>query len=111
AMLYNGPYPTDFYRLLHTRLHAEFRTQKARDGRGLAETALDLAVQRRPRRLAMLARDVASLPLLKARLQHKRRTTRRNDASLPTALTREQAGTPDEQDILPVVGSGPKGRP
>ena len=110
AMLYDGPYPTKFYRLLHTRLHAEFRTQKARRGRSLSSTALDLATHGRPRRLAMLARDVAWLQLLKARLNQKRRTTRRNDTSLPTELTREQAGTPDEADVLPVIGSGPRQR-
>ena len=106
AMLYNGPYPTAFYRLLHTRLHAEFRTQKVRKGRGLAATAVDLAAHGRPRRLAMLARDLAWLQLLKARLDRKRRTTRRNDTSLPTELTRDQAGTPDEADVPPVASSG-----
>jgi len=29
AMLYRGPYPTEFYRILHGRVHYEFRTWKA----------------------------------------------------------------------------------
>jgi len=29
AMLYRGPFPTEFYRLLHGRVHYEFRTRKA----------------------------------------------------------------------------------
>jgi len=29
AMLYQGPYPTEFYRLLHGRVHYEFRVRKA----------------------------------------------------------------------------------
>ena len=29
AMLYRGPYPTNFYRVLHGRVHYEFRTWKA----------------------------------------------------------------------------------
>jgi len=29
AMLYRGPYPTEFYRVLHGRVHYEFRTWKA----------------------------------------------------------------------------------
>jgi hypothetical protein len=28
-MLYRGPYPTEFYRILHGRVHYEFRTWKA----------------------------------------------------------------------------------
>lgn len=28
AMLYQGPYPTEFYRILHGRVHAEFRLRK-----------------------------------------------------------------------------------
>ena len=29
AMLYRGPFPTEFYRLLHTRVHHEFRMRQA----------------------------------------------------------------------------------
>jgi radical SAM superfamily enzyme YgiQ (UPF0313 family) len=29
AMLYHGPFPTEFYRILHGRVHYEFRTRKA----------------------------------------------------------------------------------
>lgn len=29
AMLYRGPFPTEFYRILHGRVHYEFRTRKA----------------------------------------------------------------------------------
>ncbi|HXQ37800.1 MAG TPA: radical SAM protein [Anaerolineales bacterium] len=29
AMLYRGPFPTEFYRVLHGRVHYEFRTRKA----------------------------------------------------------------------------------
>ncbi len=38
AMLYHGPYPTEFYRLLHGRVHHEFRLRRAwarADWRGL----------------------------------------------------------------------------
>lgn len=33
AMLYRGPYPTEFYRLLHGRVHHEFRARRALAGR------------------------------------------------------------------------------
>ena len=39
AMLYRGPYPTEFYRALHGRVHHEFRLRRAwhqHDWRGLA---------------------------------------------------------------------------
>jgi radical SAM superfamily enzyme YgiQ (UPF0313 family) len=29
AMLYRGPFPTEFYRILHRRVHYEFRTRNA----------------------------------------------------------------------------------
>ena len=29
AMLYHGPYPTEFYRILHGRVHYEFRMRRA----------------------------------------------------------------------------------
>jgi anaerobic magnesium-protoporphyrin IX monomethyl ester cyclase len=29
AMLYRGPFPTEFYRILHGRVHYEFRTRRA----------------------------------------------------------------------------------
>ncbi|HLE27734.1 MAG TPA: radical SAM protein [Anaerolineales bacterium] len=41
AMLHRGPYPTEFYRILHGRVHHEFRLRRAwrkRDWRGLART-------------------------------------------------------------------------
>jgi anaerobic magnesium-protoporphyrin IX monomethyl ester cyclase len=36
AMMYEGPYPTGFYRALHGVVHAEFRAQKAQGARGLS---------------------------------------------------------------------------
>jgi anaerobic magnesium-protoporphyrin IX monomethyl ester cyclase len=37
AMLYRGPYPTEFYRVLHTRVHHEFRLRRAWRGKNLAK--------------------------------------------------------------------------
>jgi len=36
AMLYHGPYPTEFYRVLHTRVHHEFRLRRAWRTRNLS---------------------------------------------------------------------------
>ena len=41
AMLYRGPYPQEFYRILHGRVHHEFRLRRAwhrRDWRGMLRT-------------------------------------------------------------------------
>jgi len=46
AMLYRGPFPTEFYRILHGRVHYEFRTRKAlrqRSLRGLINIPRNLA--------------------------------------------------------------------
>ena len=56
AMLYRGPYPQEFYRLLHGRVHYEFRARRA---------------LRRPsfRGLAMMPRNLAALIRSEIRLR------------------------------------------
>jgi anaerobic magnesium-protoporphyrin IX monomethyl ester cyclase len=71
AMLYHGPFPTEFYRILHSRIHHEFRLRRAWQQKrwatlarapyylfGLAQTELRL------RRMA--ARPQSALPVLDA---------------------------------------------
>jgi anaerobic magnesium-protoporphyrin IX monomethyl ester cyclase len=99
AMLYDGPYPTSFYHLLHSRLHAEFRLQKAKRGHGFVATALGLLKDGHLRRTAALMRDAVTLPLLKTRLELARRRARISGNALPVELSREQAGTPSPQEI------------
>jgi radical SAM superfamily enzyme YgiQ (UPF0313 family) len=98
AMLYDGPYPTSFYHLLHSRLHAEFRLQKARNGRGLVATVAALLGGGRLRRAASVVRDSMLLPVLEARLELARRRARPDASALPIALTRVEAATPSAQD-------------
>ncbi len=98
AMLYDGPYPTSFYHLLHSRLHAEFRLQKVKDGRSLMPTLGSLLRARRARRAATLLRDVVTLPLFELRLEVARRKARHDPCALPTKLSRADAGTPSPQD-------------
>jgi anaerobic magnesium-protoporphyrin IX monomethyl ester cyclase len=104
AMLYDGPYPTSFYHLLHARLHAEFRLREAKRGRGVVSALASLIGARRLRRAAGVVRDAAMLPLLELRLELARRRARRDPYALPTMLTREEAGTPSPQDEA--VGAG-----
>jgi radical SAM superfamily enzyme YgiQ (UPF0313 family) len=45
AMLYRGPFPTEFYRILHGRIHYEFRLRRAwrrRDVKGMGRSPFDL---------------------------------------------------------------------
>jgi radical SAM superfamily enzyme YgiQ (UPF0313 family) len=105
AMLYEGPYPTTFYRLLHGRVHAEFRLQKARRGRGLISTATALIRRGQPRQLAGCVRDATILPILRKRLSRQRTWTRHNDDQLPVELTREQAGSPEQPEEVVPAGS------
>jgi hypothetical protein len=98
AMLYDGPYPTSFYHLLHSRLHAEFRLQKAQRGRGFLPTLAGLLRNGQLKRAAGVCRDVALLPLLQVRLEVARRRAPHDGSSLPTELSRDEAATPSAQD-------------
>jgi anaerobic magnesium-protoporphyrin IX monomethyl ester cyclase len=97
AMLYQGPFSTDFYRQLHTVLHKEFRARKYR-----AELRHTV---RRPRTLrARHLRHAAAMGLHFSRLPFERR---RLDAlaapsghgigPLSPTLPREAAATPSPQ--------------
>jgi len=98
AMLYDGPYPTRVYHALHSRLHAEFRLQRARDGSPLGTAVLGLLRRGRVKQAAAVLRDAASLPFLEARLEVLRRTSRRDGSVLPVALSRDEAATPSPQE-------------
>jgi anaerobic magnesium-protoporphyrin IX monomethyl ester cyclase len=98
AMLYDGPYPTSFYHHLHTRLHTEFRLQKARANGGLAASVLRALRAGHPRPAVGLIRDAAMLPVQKAQLGILRRRSQQHDVSLPVELSRIEAGTPSEEE-------------
>jgi len=98
AMLYDGPYPTSFYHQLHSRLHAEFRLQKAKRGRGTLATLAGLLRGGHLRRAVSLTRDVVMLPVLEARLELSRRRAKPDASALPTELSRDEAATPSSQD-------------
>lgn len=84
AMLYQGPFSTDFYRKLHTVIHREFRARKAwRAGR-------------KPRDLVRFGYN--ALAWLLARIQlHRLAATHRGTRMLPH-MPHEAAATPTPQD-------------
>lgn len=84
AMLYQGPFSTEFYRKLHTVVHREFRARKAWQS------------GRRPRDLARMGYN--ALAWLIARIQLQRlAATHRGTLMLPH-MPHEAAATPTPQD-------------
>ena len=98
AMLYDGPYPTSFYHVLHSRLHAEFRLSKVMRGRDLPATLWRLLRGGKARRAATLLRDALMLPLLELRLELARRRASPDPYALPPLLSRDEAGTPSPHE-------------
>jgi anaerobic magnesium-protoporphyrin IX monomethyl ester cyclase len=94
AMLYRGPYPTAFYRKLHTVLHHEFRARKAW---GEVRSALRRPAKLRPchlRRLLSLTAHLAALPLERWHLGRLAREDHDGVRSLPRLTGSEMAARP-----------------
>jgi radical SAM superfamily enzyme YgiQ (UPF0313 family) len=103
AMLYAGPYSTAFYHRVYDALHAEFRIRKAARNAGILSTGMRLLRRGRVKGALSLARDVTLLPVHRARLARERNRSRRNESTLPVALSRTEAGTPTAPDDEPTV--------
>ncbi len=104
AMLYRGPYSTDFYRQLHTVLHKEFRARRAwRALRGLPVGAVDHAVRSRGarrhplRQAATAVYHTATLPLARQRLERLARQSGQGIGALSQVMSAEAAATPSAQ--------------
>ncbi len=110
AMLFDGPYPTEFYRALHERVHTEYRMRQ-----------LSWKLRRRQRpsvgELARFGRDAVKLY---PQIRKVKRLAVRTQGAIPeldTALDRAAASTPSEQAVRlssakrsrPSMGSGPDG--
>jgi anaerobic magnesium-protoporphyrin IX monomethyl ester cyclase len=84
AMLYQGPFSTEFYRKLHTVVHKEFRARKA--WRSLRDA----------RSLARLGYNLLTLPA--ARFQLNRLAGSERNAPVVPHLPHEAAATPTPQE-------------
>ncbi|HEX9016353.1 MAG TPA: radical SAM protein [Chloroflexota bacterium] len=97
AMMYRGPFSTEFYRKLHTVVHREFRARRAWDAlRG----ALGRPWTLRPghARLAAVAlRNSATLGLDRRQMDRLARAPHQGLAALPAAMPPSAAATPSEQ--------------
>jgi radical SAM superfamily enzyme YgiQ (UPF0313 family) len=85
AMMYRGPFPTAFYRELHTLVHHELRLRRPRGGRSFLRSA------------AARIYHAAALPLAHARVALAARRPHRGVPPLSAVLTRAQAAVPSEQ--------------
>ncbi|MBI4546095.1 MAG: radical SAM protein, partial [Gemmatimonadetes bacterium] len=94
AMLYRGPYTTDFYRQLHVLVHTQFKAQRHwRELRRLLREPGRIRV-RHLRRVGGLALAGARLPLERYRLRRLERRSHNGIGALPVELTPEAAATP-----------------
>jgi len=84
AMLYHGPFSTEFYRKLHSVIHKEFRARKA--WKSLKST----------RDLARLGYNLVTLPI--ARMQLNRLALSRQQILTLPHMTHDAAATPSPQE-------------
>jgi hypothetical protein len=85
AMLYQGPFSTDFYRKLHSVIHKEFRARKA--WKSLKNT----------RDLARLGYNLATLPVARIQLNKLASKPQAAFVSLPH-MSHDEAATPTPQE-------------
>jgi len=84
AMLYQGPFPTEFYRKLHSVIHKEFRARKAWKS---LKSAQDIA---------RLGYNLATLPV--ARMQLNKLASSHSEVLTLPHMTHEAAATPTPQE-------------
>ncbi len=97
AMLYQGPFVTEFYRQLHTVVHREFRARK--HWAALRETARQ-PWRLRPshaRQAAAMVYNVLRLPLERRRLNQLEQVPVSAVGPLPPTLSHQAAATPTPQ--------------
>ncbi len=97
AMLYEGPFPTDFYRQLHSTIHKEYRLRLFL--RELKKALRSLTF--RPRLLAKLVRALyyaLGLPVARFRLKRLATQTHRGVITLEGSMSLEKAAQPTPQD-------------
>ncbi len=94
AMMYRGPYSTDFYRKLHSVLHKEFRSSKAWRELSGGER---LSPRRKLHSVASILYNKATLPLERRRLDTLARLSEGGLGALPPIMAPEAARMPSTQ--------------
>ncbi|HEX9989675.1 MAG TPA: radical SAM protein [Chloroflexia bacterium] len=94
AMMYSGPYGTDFYRELHVVLHKEFRARRAwKRVRG----GPTRSPRKKVRDAASMFYNMATLPIERRKLDRLAARTGSVFSPLPQIMTPEAAATPTAQ--------------
>lgn len=94
AMLYQGPYATEFYRQLHAVLHQEFRARKTWQAlRGPAGSP-----RPGPRQLGAMLYQRATLPLARRKLARLEAAPHQSFGLLGPGLSQQAAATPSPQE-------------
>ena len=97
AMLYHGPFTTEFYRQLHTVVHCEFRL---RQGWVELKRALSRPSHWRVHHLRLIAASIyrgAALPWARWQLNRFARVPQQSLPALPVALSQQEAAQPSAQ--------------
>lgn len=97
AMMYQGPFSTEFYRQLHVVLHKEFRSRKGwREIKGLLLHPTDLRLRHFREAIAIIYR-LGTLPLERVKLNQLARKPHDSVDLLPH-MTLEEAAQPTPQE-------------
>jgi radical SAM superfamily enzyme YgiQ (UPF0313 family) len=92
AMMYHGPYGTEFYRQLHVVLHKEFRSRRTwrqlREGNGHRHGLRDIA---------SMAANAATLPVARRKLERMAVKSQHALDALPQIMSPEAASRPTPQ--------------
>lgn len=102
AMLYHGPFTTDFYRQLHKVVHKEFRARKVRDE--LKRNPFTLHSQR-VRDVIAMAFHIMTLPFARRQLDRLAQQPHQGFDQLTPGMDYAKAATPTLQDEDIVVSN------
>jgi anaerobic magnesium-protoporphyrin IX monomethyl ester cyclase len=98
AMLYAGPYTTDFYRQLHTVVHKEFRARKTWVALRRTLRQPHLLRRRFLRDTAAMVYHTATLPLSRRRLDQLAKQPHQGITAIPAGMSHSAAATPTQQE-------------
>ena len=94
AMLYEGPYATEFYRHLHTVLHKEYRARKTWS----ALTGQNGGHRPGPRQVGAMVYQAATLPIARRKLRQLEALPHQGLLALPPEMSQQAAATPTPQE-------------
>ena len=97
AMLYSGPYPTEFYRQLHVTLHKEYRAQKYRQELGRVARRPTQLQARHLRQAAAMVYHTLTLPAARRQLDRLQGAPHQGVNLLPSGMTQQAAAVPTPQ--------------